>query len=73
VKEFLLVRDNNQCCFGDLSAVQYFDQMAVSLVGNRTVDYSTKVFRLGGTLHIRPENVAGSGRPVYSLEADHAE
>lgn len=74
VKRFLLVRDNNQCCFGDLSAVNFFDQVAVTMAGARTVDYSTKVFRMGGKLHIRPENATnGAGLPVYTLEADHAE
>lgn len=74
IREFLLVRDNNQCCFGDLSSVQYFDQMAVVLTGGRTVDYHPGLFRLGGKLHIRPQNVTnGTGLPVFVLEADHAE
>ncbi len=29
MKNFLLVRDNNECCFGDISKVQYFDQIQV--------------------------------------------
>jgi hypothetical protein len=74
ISEFLLVRDNNQCCFGDLSTVQYFDQMAVAMAGDLTVDYRQGLFRMGGTLHIQPQNAAnGSGRPVFILEADHAE
>jgi hypothetical protein len=71
VREFLLVRDNNQCCFGDLSTVQFFDQVAVATVDGVTVDYSTRLFRVGGRLHIKPENL-GSGLPVYILEADYA-
>jgi hypothetical protein len=74
VREFLLVRDNNQCCFGDMSTVQFFDQMAVALVGGKTVDYKPGLYRMGGKLHIKPENaVNGSQLPVYVLEADHAE
>jgi hypothetical protein len=71
VREFLLVRDNNQCCFGDLSTVQFFDQVAVAAVDGVTVDYSPRLFRMGGRLFIRPENI-GSGLPVYILEADYA-
>jgi hypothetical protein len=68
-----LVRDNNQCCFGDLSAVQFYDQIAVVMGEGKTVDYSSGIFRMGGKLHIKPENVGGnSGRPVYILEADYA-
>jgi hypothetical protein len=71
-KRFLLVRDNNTCCFGDLSAVKYFDQVAVQLVGRKTVNYSPSVFRIGGTLHVAAENAQrGAGRPVFSLEADY--
>ncbi len=74
IKKFLLVRDNNQCCFGDMSAVQYFDQMEVRLKGDLTVDYSPGLFRMGGTLRVDPRNAAyGSGKTVYRLEADHAE
>lgn len=72
IKRFLLVRDNYQCCFGDLSKVLYFDQMAVNLTGPITVDYTTGLYRLGGTLHVAPRNIAGGG-PVFELEADHAE
>jgi hypothetical protein len=74
VREFLLVRDNNQCCFGDMSTVQFFDQMAVVMKGDLVVDYKPGLYRMGGKLHIKPENaVNGSQMPVYVLEADHAE
>ena len=29
INRFLLVRDNNQCCFGSLSDVKYYDQIDV--------------------------------------------
>lgn len=72
ISEFLLVRDSNDCCFGDMSKVQYYDQAAVTLAKGTTVDLSSKVFRVGGRLGIRPGNVA-AGEPllVYSLEADY--
>ena len=69
IKEFLLVRDNNQCCFGDMSKIKYYDQMDVNMVGARTVDYSQGMFRMGGILKIEPQNLMpGSTRPVFSLE-----
>jgi hypothetical protein len=73
IDRFLLVRDNNQCCFGDLSKIKYFDQIAVALTGNNRVDYSQGVFRVGGTLHIDPPNPAsGAGNPTFSLIGDYA-
>lgn len=72
-KEFLLVRDNNQCCFGDLSKINYFDQMQVAMQGSLSVDYSLGIFRMGGTLRMNPNNLAyGPDAPVFMLEADYA-
>lgn len=74
VKRFLLVRDNNQCCFGDMSSVKYYDQVAVNLADKLTTDYSTRLFRVAGTLRIEPQNLMpGSQRPVYYLEADYVQ
>ena len=73
IKEFLLVRDNNQCCFGDLSKISYFDQMQVDMLGSRSVDYSQGIFRMGGTLKVQPQNaVLGPSAPVFSQVADYA-
>ena len=74
IKEFLLVRDNNQCCFGDMSTVQFYDQVQVRMKGDLTVDYTPGLYRMGGTLSIEERNAApGSPGTVYTLEADHAE
>jgi hypothetical protein len=71
---FLLVRDNNQCCFGDITTVKYYDQVKVDTVGRLTVDCSSKLFRLGGILRVFPDNAyKGPGAPVFALEADKAE
>jgi hypothetical protein len=74
IKEFLLVRDNNQCCFGDISSVKYYDQMAVDMAGSRTVDFRDgAVYRMGGILKVEPQNVGrGPLAPVFSLKADYA-
>jgi hypothetical protein len=74
ITQFLLVRDNNQCCFGDLSAVKYYDQIAVKLAQGRTVDYRAGLFRMGGKLLVHADNATnGAGLPVFILHADHAE
>ncbi len=76
ITSFLLVRDNQECCFGPLNKVQYFDQIQVELAKPLTANYSTRLYRLGGRLTIRPENrfaAAGLGpnRTVYTLVADY--
>jgi len=71
IGKFLLVRDNNQCCFGDISTVQFFDQAEVTLTGNMRVDYSPSLFGVHGTLRVMPENIRrGLGAPVFAIEAD---
>ena len=70
VNRFLLVRDNNECCFGDISDVQYFDQVLVQMQGNKTTNYSGGMFRMGGTLRVFPRNVHLK-KPVYVLVADY--
>lgn len=73
IKRFLLVRDSNQCCFGDVTKVKYYDQIDVELKGDKLVDYTQGVFRIGGTLHVDKENtLPGSRNPVFSLTADYA-
>lgn len=72
--QFLLVRDNNQCCFGDLSKVQYFDQILVRLDEAKTLSTDLSVTRVGGRLVCIPENYGrGAQYPVYALQADHLE
>ena len=74
INAFLLVRDNGQCCYGDLSNVMYFDQVAVVLKGKQRVNYSSGLFRMGGTLRTFPENAGNTAAgPTYLLEADYAQ
>jgi hypothetical protein len=73
ISAFLLVRDSNNCCFGDLSTVKYFDQMLVQMQGKDRVDYSTGLFRLGGTFRVLPQNARDRAEgPAFILEADYA-
>lgn len=72
IDRFLLVRDNNQCCFGDINNVKFYDQVLVKMAGPLRADYSAGLLRLGGTLHVSPENARlGIGHPVYTLDADY--
>lgn len=72
IDRFLLVRDNNQCCFGDLSKIKYFDQIDVVMLGDRRVDYSQGVIRIGGTLHVQQDGLAAGGPPRFAIEADYS-
>jgi len=72
VSKFLLVRDSNECCFGDISTVKYFDKMEVDLSPDLKTDYASGLFRVGGKLKVLPiDRAAGRYEPVYMLEADY--
>ena len=74
INRFLLVRDNNQCCFGSLSDVKYYDQMDVTMVDSKTVDYSDGIFRMHGILEVSPENaMRGPQYPVFTMKAEYAD
>jgi hypothetical protein len=74
IDRFLLVRDNNQCCFGSLSDVKYYDQMDVKMVDSKTVDYSSGLFRMHGILEVVPENaIRGPQYPVFTMKAEFAD
>jgi hypothetical protein len=74
IDRFLLVRDNNQCCFGDLSKVKYYDQIDVKLLGSLQVEYKEgAIYRVAGILSIDPGNAnPGAREAVFSLKADYA-
>lgn len=72
VSIFMLVRDSNECCFGDISTVKYYDKMDVILKPNLLTDYSSSMFRVAGKLHIDPPNrLKGEVDPKFRLEADY--
>jgi hypothetical protein len=72
IKKFLLVRDNNQCCFGPLSQVKYHDQIQVELVAPKAIEFTRGLLRVGGTLSVRPRNIVSrTGQPVFSMIVDH--
>ena len=74
VSRFLLVRDSNECCFGDISTVKYYDKMLVHLTDNLKTNYSSRMFRVGGKLRVVPANPkAGHPDPTYFLEADYVQ
>lgn len=72
INRFLLVRDSNECCFGDISNVKYYDKMQVTLEEGLNADYSSGMFRVAGKLRIVPADPRlGRPEPTYFLEADY--
>jgi len=51
INEFVLVRDNQECCFGPGAAL--YDCVVVNLVGKVTTDYTTRAVTVSGMLKLK--------------------
>jgi len=51
INEFVLVRDNQECCFGPGAAL--YDCVVVNLVGKVTTDYTTRAVTVTGMLKLK--------------------
>lgn len=70
--EFLLVRDNNECCFGAIDKVKYFDRVQVRLTDGVRADYRRGVVRVAGVLRVAASHAPrGPGYAVFSIEANY--
>lgn len=67
IEQFVLVRDNLECCFGPGAAL--YDCVVVAMQGGRTIDYTVRPVAVEGTFSIRellgPE---GEHLAVFYLE-----
>lgn len=70
IKDFLLVRDLRECCFGD-STPKLTDMVLVSLKDPLRADFSLWPRGLAGTLRVRPEALGRPDSVLYYLEADY--
>ena len=70
IKQFVLCRDNGDCCFGGQPRLT--DRIMVNLEGPLALEYSTRLRHLAGTFHVEPGRaVDGLGGAIYHLDADY--
>jgi hypothetical protein len=70
IKQFVLCRDNGDCCFG--GSPKLTDMILVDLVDPLRLTYSRRLQRLAGTFRIKPaQGTDGLGGVLYQLEADY--
>jgi hypothetical protein len=69
---FVLVRDNQQCCFGPGAAL--FDSMIVDMPKGETIDYTLAPIMVEGTFSIKPIRFPdGKYVAIYHLAAEKAQ
>jgi hypothetical protein len=74
IKQFLLVRDQGDCCFGGNPKIT--DRIQVTLAGPLRVSYQTRLFKVGGKFHVAPMDQATGGAKggvFYHLDADYVQ
>lgn len=67
LQEFVLVKDNLQCCFG--GQPQPTDMISVVMDPNLKVDYTTSLVSVAGVFRARTRQQTGSQTTSYKLEA----
>jgi hypothetical protein len=69
LKQFVLVRDNQECCFGPGAAL--YDCILIEMQPGKTAEFSIRPVAISGTFHIR-EFVGPDGRhlAIYQIDGE---
>ena len=72
LKQFVLVRDNQECCFGPGAAL--FDCILIEMQPGKTAEFSIRPVAVSGAFHIR-EFVGPDGRhlAIYQIDGQTVE
>jgi hypothetical protein len=71
IKQFVLVRDNQECCFGPGAAL--YDCVIIEMVPGKTASFSTRVVSVKGKLEIDSESFRypeGGHYAIYKMTAE---
>jgi hypothetical protein len=69
IKQFVLVRDNQECCFGPGAAL--YDCILVEMQGGATAEFSIRPIAVEGTFDIREvKGLDGKHLAIYYLSAE---
>ena len=71
LKQFVLVRDNRECCFGPGAAL--FDCIMVEMQEGKTAEYEVRCVAVEGTFRLQVEDFDGTVVAIYRLEGETVE
>jgi hypothetical protein len=70
IKQFVLCRDQGDCCFGGNPKVT--DRIEVNLADPLSVSYSPRMFRVAGKFRVEPtQTTDGLGAVLYHIDAEY--
>jgi hypothetical protein len=70
IQQFVLVRDNQECCFGPGAAL--YDCILVEMKPGSTADFTIRPIAVEGTFHVREFVVEGKHLAIYQMDAESA-
>jgi len=70
IQQFVLVRDNQECCFGPGAAL--YDCILVEMKKGNTADFTIRPIAAEGVFNIRVFEVDGKDLAIYHLDAESA-
>jgi hypothetical protein len=72
IREFVLVRDNQECCFGPGAAL--YDCIMVTMAPGKSINFSTRIVTVQGVLEIDTESFlypdSGEHYAIYKMVAE---
>jgi hypothetical protein len=68
IKQFVLVRDNQECCFGPGAAL--FDCILVDMQPGVTAEYTIRPVAVSGNFQIKEFVIDGRHLAIYHIDAD---
>jgi len=70
IKQFVLVRDNQECCFGPGAAL--YDCILVEMKGGKSADFTIRPIAIEGDFEIREFVIDGKHLAIYHVDAETA-
>jgi hypothetical protein len=68
IKEFVLVRDNQECCFGPGAAL--YDCILVQMKQGNSADFTIRPIAVDGTFNVHVTELGGKQLAVYQMDGD---
>jgi hypothetical protein len=68
IQQFVLVRDNQECCFGPGAAL--YDCILVEMKKGNTADFTIRPIAVEGTFNVREFNIDGKDLAIYQMDGE---
>jgi hypothetical protein len=70
IQQFVLVRDNQECCFGPGAAL--YDCILVEMKPGNTADFTIRPIAVEGTFNVREFDIDGKDLAIYQMDGESA-